>query len=213
MLRFSFFGFPVIIHWVFWITMAMLGGAIGADTPEEMQRVLAWVAAGFLSVFVHEMGHALAMHHYGARQVHVVLHGFGGYAVSEKVFSRSQNFFVSGAGPFLQIAAGVAMWWVMDAWQPDSKAGVHFMRSFVNVSLFWAVLNLFPIVPLDGGHIMQAVLGPRRQKITLTISLVCALGFGILALLQRQIFITVFFGMFAFNNWKQLRGEPPSMMP
>jgi len=213
MLRFSFLGFPVSIHWMFWLTLGLLGGLIGANTPEAMQRVLVWVGAGALSVFIHELGHALTMHHFGARQVQIVLHSFGGYASSERRFARGESFFVSAAGPFLQIAAGVVIWWIMDAWRPEALLGVYFMKSFVNVSLIWAALNLFPILPLDGGHILQAVLGPQRLKTTLIISLVCAVGFGILALTRGQIFITVFFAMFAYNNWKQLQGEPPAMMP
>lgn len=214
MLRFSFFGFPVIIHWFFWLSLALLGGVASLSGPEDVQRLLAWVAAGALSIFIHEMGHALTMHHYGARQVHIVLHGFGGYAICEKRFSRVENFFVSFAGPFVQLAAGVALWWVLDAVQPAKGTPTwDFIGSFVNVSIFWAVLNLFPILPLDGGHIMQAVLGPRRQKITLIISLVCAAGFALFALTLMQIFITVFFGLFAYNNWKQLKGEQPTMMP
>jgi stage IV sporulation protein FB len=214
MLRFNFLGFPVVIHWVFWLTMAMLGGVFQAtNNPEAMQRVLAWVVAGFLSIFIHEMGHALTMRHYGARQVHIVLHGFGGYATCERRFGRQQDFFVSAAGPFFQMAAGVAMWWVMDAMPDSGKLVWHFMQAFVSVSLYWAVLNLFPIIPLDGGHIMQAVLGPRRLKIALTVSLVCALGFAAYALTTGRIFIVIFFGLFAFNNWKQMRGEQPTMMP
>lgn len=198
---------------MFWLTLGLLGGLIGANTPEAMQRVLVWVGAGALSVFIHELGHALTMHHFGARQVQIVLHSFGGYASSERRFARGESFFVSAAGPFLQIAAGVVIWWIMDAWRPEALLGVYFMKSFVNVSLIWAALNLFPILPLDGGHILQAVLGPQRLKTTLIISLVCAVGFGILALTRGQIFITVFFAMFAYNNWKQLQGEPPAMMP
>lgn len=214
MLRFSFLGFPVIIHWVFWLNMALLGGVFTAtNNPEEMQRVLVWVVAGFLSIFIHELGHALTMHHYGARQVHIVLHGFGGYALCEIPFNRGQSFFVSGAGPFLQIVAGVAMWWLMDFWQPNQKLGVYFMAAFVNVSLFWAILNLFPVIPLDGGHIMQAILGPRRLKTALIISMVCAAGFVVLALTRQSFISAIFFGLFAFNNWKQLRGETPTMMP
>lgn len=213
MLRFTFLGFPVVIHWYFWLTMAMLGGAFSANTPEAMQHVLVWVAAGFMSIFIHEMGHALTMRHYGARYVNMVLHGFGGYATCERRFGRSESFFVSAAGPFFQIAAGVAIWWITDAWHPEQRLVADFMRSFVNVSLFWAVLNLFPIIPLDGGHIMQAVVGPQRQKMALTISLVSAVGFGVIAIIRGQPFIGIFFGLFAFNNWKQLKGEQPTMMP
>ncbi|MEN3940520.1 M50 family metallopeptidase [Prosthecobacter sp. SYSU 5D2] len=213
MLRFNLFGFPIVIHWVFWLTMAMLGGGFQANTPEAMQRVLVWVVAGFLSILIHELGHATVMRHFGAQQVHIVLHGFGGYAQGQRRFQRQQDFFVSAAGPFFQIAAGVAVWWLMDAWRPEARLGVYFMSSFVTVSLIWAVLNLFPIIPLDGGHIMQAILGPRQQRTALRISMICALGFGLYAITVGQIFIVIFFAMFAYNNWKQLKGEAPTMMP
>jgi stage IV sporulation protein FB len=213
MLRFNLFGFPIEIHWLFWLTLAMLGGGFRADTSAEMQGVLVWVGAGFLSILIHEMGHALTMRHFGARGVHIVLHGFGGYASGQRRHDRKQDFMVSAAGPFFQIAAGVAVWWLMGMWRPEARLGVYFMSSFVSVSLIWAVLNLFPIIPLDGGHIMQAILGPRQQRTALRISMICALGFGLYAFTIGQIFIVIFFAMFAYNNWKQLKGEAPTMMP
>lgn len=213
MLRFTLLGFPVVIHWVFWVTMAMLGGAFSANTPEAMQRVLAWVAAGFVSIMIHELGHALAMRRFGARQVHIVLHGFGGCAAPDRRFGRLHDFLISGAGPALQIIAGIAAWLLMKNWQPEAALGRYFLGSFFIVSLYWAILNLFPIIPLDGGHLMRAILGPQRLRIALIISLVCAVGFGILALSNQALFIAIFFGFFAYNNWKQLRGEPVSMVP
>ncbi|HAL71434.1 MAG TPA: hypothetical protein DCP71_06625, partial [Verrucomicrobiales bacterium] len=108
MLRFSFLGFPVSIQWMFWLTLALLGGVFRASgDPEAMQRVLAWVVAGFFSILIHELGHALTMRHYGARRVGIVLSRFGGYGQPGRSFGRSGSFFVSAAGPFLQIAAGV----------------------------------------------------------------------------------------------------------
>jgi stage IV sporulation protein FB len=29
----------------------------------------------------------------------------------------------------------------------------------------------------------------------------------------RQVFIVIFFALFAFSNWKELQGERPTMMP
>ncbi|HEY1083699.1 MAG TPA: M50 family metallopeptidase [Prosthecobacter sp.] len=212
MLRFSFFGIPVSIHWMFWATLALLGGIIPAlENLERLNFVLVWVAAGALSIFVHELGHALVMHHYGARHVQIVLQSFGGYAVSERRFARGEQFFVSAAGPFVQIAAGVLVWWVKDAWQPAEPLGRYFMGSFVNVSLFWAVLNLFPIIPLDGGRIMETILGPAREKTALVVSLVCAVLFAVAAFAMGQLFIAIFFLLFAGTNWRQLQGEPPQM--
>ncbi|HRJ11124.1 MAG TPA: site-2 protease family protein [Prosthecobacter sp.] len=214
MLRFRLFGFPILVHWFFWVNMALLGGAIGADTPEAMQRLLMWMAAGFVSIVVHELGHAFAMRHYGDRHVNILLYAFGGLAQGSRGLTRRQDFFVSGAGPFAQIAAGVVMWWVYDLLGPGPGLPGYFMRAFMMVSFFWAVLNLFPIIPLDGGHICLAVLGPRRVRLALVISLVCAVAGGLWFLSARSIFAALFFGMFAFNNWKELQGRPqtPWMM-
>lgn len=214
MLHFRLFGFPIVVHWIFWVSMALLGGAIGASTPEAMQRLLMWIAAGFASIVIHELGHAFAMRHYGDRHVSIVLHAFGGLAQGSRGLTRRQDFFVSGAGPFAQIAAGVVMWWVSDLVSPGPGLLRAFMSSFMIVSFFWAVLNLFPIIPLDGGHICRAVLGPRRVRLALGISLVCAVVVAVFSLQWGGIIAPLFFGMFAFNNWKELQGQPqaPWMM-
>lgn len=207
MLRFRLLGFPIVVHWLFWVNMALLGGAIGASTPEAMQRLLMWMAAGFGSIVIHELGHALAMRHYGDRHVNIVIYAFGGLAQGSRGLTRRQDFFVSGAGPFTQIAGGVVMWWIMDLVSPAPGLLSSFMGSFITVSFFWAVLNLFPIIPLDGGHISRAVLGPRRVRLALGISLICAVVGAVWFFSSGSIFATLFFGMFAFNNWKELQGQ------
>ncbi len=208
MLRFRLLGFPIAVHWFFWVNMALLGGAIDARTPEAMRALLMWMAAGFVSILVHELGHALAMRNYGDRRVGILLYAFGGVAQGSRGLTRSQDFYVSAAGPFVQIAAGVAIWWLRDFWQPPPGLVRAFLNAFLQVSLFWGILNLFPIIPLDGGHIARALLGPRRLRIALTLSLVCAIGGALFFIQHGGLFATVFFGMFAFNNWKELQGQP-----
>jgi Zn-dependent protease len=80
MLRFQLLGFPVLVHWMFWLNTALLGGAIGASTPAEMRALLAFIIAAFFSVVIHELGHASVMRQFGDRNVHIVLYAFGGYA-------------------------------------------------------------------------------------------------------------------------------------
>ena len=48
----------------------------------------------------------------------------------------------------------------------------------------------------------------RRERLALMISMVCAVGLGILALTRGMLFGTIFCGMFAFENFKRLRHEP-----
>lgn len=208
MLRFRFFGFPVMVHWFFWLNCALLGGAISASSPRLLQALAGWMAVAFVSVLVHELGHALAMRHFGDGRVNIILYAFGGLTRGSRWFSRSQDFFVSAAGPFVQITAAVAVWWLADFWTPGHWLPAHMMRSFISISLFWAFLNLLPIVPLDGGHIALALFGPRRERFALMLSLVCAVAMAVLAIQRFGMISVLFFGMMAFNNWKQLRGEP-----
>lgn len=204
MLRFSLFGFPITVHWMFWLNTALLGGAIGASTPAEMRALAAFMIAAFLSVLIHELGHASVMRKFGDRNVQVVLYAFGGYAQGSRWFSRWQDILLTAAGPGLQIAAGLAVYFAMGIWQPPSGWLGYLAAQFIFVSIFWAILNLVPILPLDGGRLCSAITG--RPRLALRISLVTAvvLAAGFLYL-GYGLFTPIFFGMLAYNNWQQLQ--------
>lgn len=231
MLRFSLFGFPILVHWIFWLNTALMGGAIDATTPERFRGLLAWVVAVFLSILIHELGHALTMRNYGDRRVGIILFAFGGLAQGSQHRTRNQDLMVSAAGPGLQILVGLAVGWSISLWRPSSLWLHQMLDGFTVISIFWALLNLVPVLPLDGGRLCQTLLGPRNQRQTLTISLISAvvlaafsfdrdlwLGLqnGVMNLLEIRartrvgggIFTLIIFGMLAWNNWKQLRNEP-----
>lgn len=231
MLRFTLFGFPIFIHWGFWLNTALMGGALGADSPEAMRHLLAWMVAVFLSILIHELGHALTMRNFGDRRVGIILYAFGGLAQGAGLRTRREDFLVSAAGPALQILAGLAVGWTTVLWPPSSPLLGSLLDAFTAVSILWALLNLLPIIPLDGGRLSMAVLGAGGQRRALAISLACCVGIALLALdesfwllLQNRImsmldlhartrigggvFFLLLFGMLAWNNWKQLRNEP-----
>lgn len=231
MLRFSLFGFPILIHWMFWLNTALMGGALDANTPEQFRGLLAWVVAVLLSILIHELGHALTMRNFGDRRVGIVLYAFGGLAQGSQHRTRNQDLLISAAGPGLQILAGLAVGWSITLWPPTSLWLRQMLDGFTVVSIFWALLNLVPVLPLDGGRLCQAYLGPGKLRQVLTISLVCAVALGLLSferapwlglqngvlqLLEIRaqtrvgggIFTLLVFGMLAWNNWKQLRNEP-----
>lgn len=204
MLRFSLFGFPITVHWMFWLNTALLGGAIGASTPAEMRALAAFMIAAFLSVLIHELGHASVMRKFGDRNVQVVLYAFGGYAQGSRWFSRWQDILLTAAGPGLQIAAGVAVYFAMGIWQPPSGWLGYLAAQFIFVSIFWAILNLVPILPLDGGRLCSAITG--RPRLALRISLVTAVVLAAGFLYRGYgLFTPIFFGMLAYNNWQQLQ--------
>lgn len=229
MLQFRLLGFPIVIHWIFWLNTALMGGALGADSPEAFRSMLAWMVACFVSILIHELGHALAMRSFGDRSVAIVLYAFGGFARGSRLFTRSQDLQLTAAGPGLQIACGLAVGWAMTLWRIPSPWLREAADAFTVVSLFWALLNLVPILPLDGGRLCAAFLG--RMRPALVISFVCAVLLAFSGMQDRLwldmqnmilqtidirahtrigggIFTLIFFGMMALNNWKQLQGEP-----
>lgn len=231
MLRFTLFGFPVRIHWMFWLNTALMGGAVTASSPEDMLSLMSWMTAVFLSILIHELGHALTMRNYGDRQVDIELYAFGGLAQGRRTLTRHENIWVSAAGPGLQILAGLAVGWAATIWPPNSLWLREMLDGFIVVSIFWALLNLLPVVPLDGGRLCGAFLGAQRWRQVLKISLVCSvvlmlLSFAdgmwlglqdtVLHLLDIRagtrvgggVFTLVLFGLLALNNWRQLRNEP-----
>lgn len=69
MIEFSLFRFPVRVHWSFWLLAFFLGGGFYARDPDDWTRVLVAIGVIFVSILVHELGHAFAGRHYRARPV------------------------------------------------------------------------------------------------------------------------------------------------
>lgn len=199
---------------MFWLTTALLGGGLEASRPEQMQRLLLWISAAAVSILIHELGHAFTMRRYGAR-ASIMLYSFGGLAIPDRGFSRGQQIVVSLAGPLVQIAIGYAVYELLQASDaPGSKIGEvlpnYLLRTFYIISIFWGLINLVPIYPLDGGQVLFNFLGPERAKITYGVGLVCAASIALWMLSSRSIFSTILFGMLAFENFQRLRGDTPS---
>ena len=205
MLRFSLFGFPIAVHWMFWVNTALLGGGLNASTPRQMQMLLLWVAAAFLSVLIHELGHTFMQRRFGAR-AQILLYAFGGLAIPDRAFRRGQDIVVSLAGPIVQIAVGVGARLLLGQSTGDAWPVQVFLDSFATVSIFWGVLNLAPIHPLDGGHVLLGVLGPRNARIAFITGMFCAVALAVWMGTMGSIFSTIFFGMLAYENFQRSRG-------
>ena len=84
-----------------------------------------------------------------------------------------------------------------------------FLNSFLWMGIFWGILNLLPIDPLDGGHIASALFGSlfsRRGEIFAdALSLLFAGGLAVYCLAERNFFMAFFFGLFAHHSWGKLR--------
>lgn len=205
MIRFSLFGIPVEIQPWFWITLALIGGVLGVDNAQAMLFTALFVLAGAISVLVHELGHALTGRAFGAPTA-IVLHAFGGFATFPGgSFTRGQNFAVSAAGPAVQLVLAAVAWLVLAKVRLPTPAAVSFVLALHWVSLYWALLNLVPVIPLDGGQMMQSLLGPRRLRLALRISMVTAIVLAAgMFLLSRSIIFPILLASFAWQNHQLL---------
>lgn len=166
MLRFHVFGIPVAVRPSFWLVALLIG--FPDRGREAVARLVIWVAIVFVSVLIHELGHALLARRYGAR-VAITLYALGGYTTwtSGRQIGPGRRVAVAAAGSAVGIVLGGLALLGLRAGvlQPGSPLALQAVRTFVFVNLFWGILNWLPIRPLDGGHILvgglQAVFGRR----------------------------------------------------
>ena len=205
MLEFKIFNIPVKVEPWFWIVLALLGGAIGADSKSALLQILMFLAAGFISILVHELGHALTARHFGHR-VRILLHGFGGLAFYQGGgHTRKRTFLITAAGPAIQIVLGLLALALFNQFGGMSRPTREFLWILYWISFVWALLNLLPILPLDGGRLLESILGPGRIRLTLTISMATAVLVCLLCLSSGRIFGAMLTGIFAYESYKGLR--------
>ncbi len=168
-LRFRLFDVPVRVHPLFWLSSAMV-----TWRGENIALTLIGIVCVFVSVLVHELGHALVARRYGFPSEIVLVFLFG-LATSTRM-SPGRNLRISAAGPLagLALAAIVYFLFLITAQDPlDFLRDYNSPRVFaVHMMLFFGVfgnvLNFVPCLPLDGGNITENVLelyGPRRRNI------------------------------------------------
>ncbi|MBW2233007.1 MAG: site-2 protease family protein [Deltaproteobacteria bacterium] len=123
-------------------------------------------------LFIHEVGHALAMRFFGYKDLQILFIPFLGAVASgrKENIAAWQEVVVLLAGPVPGIVIGTLVmatgWGVENDW---IRNGAQFM-------LLLNYLNLLPIVPLDGGRIMSIVLFDRHPKVQFGFSMLSSLA-------------------------------------
>jgi Zn-dependent protease len=179
------------------------------------------------------MGHVLAGRLFG-RDAHIVLYSFGGLAIgSTDLPRRWQRVIVLLAGPGSQLALFGLIYafvrfgsnWLDFDRMPDAAWSV---LSFLwQINLYWALLNLLPIWPLDGGQvtrqIAESVSPTNGLRFSLGLSLFTA---GLLAVhsisasygkpilpikIGGSTYTTILFALLALSSYQalqQIRYQP-----
>ncbi|PQJ29218.1 metalloprotease [Rubritalea profundi] len=209
MIEFKLFGIPIRVEPIFWLTMGFLGlMRYDPRSSADLLMLAMFVIAGFLSLLIHEMGHALMIKHYKL-PTQVVLSNFGGYATYPAgILNRKQSFLVTAAGPGSQILVAIAVFFISPYLGLAGNMLSHFIGTFVLISVIWAIFNCLPILPLDGGQMLGAIMGPRRKAGVHLTGIIIAALIGVVAIYIGYYIASLFMGMFAYQNyqaWQQTK--------
>lgn len=215
---------------------------LGLDSPGVFPLLVIWVGVSFLSILIHELGHSLMMRWFG-KSSYIVLYHFGGLAIPENYgawrgrFRRSpwEQIAISAAGPFLQLAFGIlvaaiaigmgyrigeteyllsAVVELPHGRSPENAVLMGLIDSAVYTSIFWAILNLVPVLPLDGGRIAQELIAmygnTSGQREATVLSIVVAAGIALWAFQIQSPVLGMNFMMLAVLNYQSMN-DPFSM--
>lgn len=221
-LNFKMFGVPVQIQPWFWVTTVVLGWS------QDSLSTLLWVLVVLVSILVHEFGHVTAYRAFGSHGA-VLLYSWGGLAIpAREIRGTGQRIVVALAGPFAgfllaaitvlaainlgaQIDFGVHMMIVpsLSALFPreayvDHLYWVILVNDLLFVNFYWGLMNLLPVMPLDGSHVSRAILERGRPSGWRTPWLILSAGvaFAIagVALYSRSLYVTVMFLLLAVGS-------------
>lgn len=238
-LHFELLGFPIRVSPWFW-----LGGLIWGFRPDaDGISILLWITVLFISILVHELGHAIMMRRLG-RNARVVLYFMGGLAIEESGSpwsldygrqgrTTTEQIWISAAGPgagFLLAAltamgvyatgGSVTPYIAFDSLPyffselGGGLAGNQHLQLFIEymlyINFFWSLINLLPVIPLDGGQIAQAVLTQqdpwqgvaKALWLSVFVGAAAAVIFGILL---HEMFMLVLFASLAFSCYMTLQ--------
>jgi Zn-dependent protease/CBS domain-containing protein len=233
------FGFPIRIDlsWFFIVLLLSwsLAGGLFPHLYGGLTVTTYWVMgvsgalALFVSILLHELGHALVARRYGVEMRGITLFIFGGVAeMSDEPPSAKAEFFVAIAGPIVSIVLAGAFWAVAQAPLPTAVYGVLAYLATINVIL--VAFNMVPAFPLDGGRVLRSALWQWKNNLRwatrITSQIGSAFGIVLMVLAVFELFGGDFIGaiwffvlgMFlrgaALTSYQQvlartaLRGEP-----
>ena len=144
-------------------------------------------------IIFHELGHYLAMRVFGFKNVHMLpLPLVGGVTMgfdTEPNAWRQAWMSLMGPLPGILIGWGIVIWFVNTDPVGLSQGWIYMT---VLCLLLINYLNVLPVLPLDGGHVVDSLIPPRWLKVKgLLIILVCTMGAAIAFYFEFYILVVL----------------------
>src|SRR5262245_2158642 len=144
---------PVTIEPSFFMVIGIFAlAAPGIDA------LILWVVIATVSVLVHELGHAIAFRAYGSSAT-IRLHGLGGLTTGARL-PPARNLVVSLAGPLsglILLGVPAVLIASSEVGDGDRLWGLA-LEYAILINVVWSLVNLLPVLPLDGGNVIQSLL-------------------------------------------------------
>ena len=209
-------GIPIGLNWSWIVVFALIVWTWATGIFPETNPGLsdgAYVAMAlvgallfFLSLLLHELGHAVEARREGMEIEGITLWLFGGVAKFKGLFpSAGAEFRIAVAGPAVSVALGGLFVAAAVVGLPEHADAVAAWLGYVNFTL--VVFNLVPALPLDGGRVLRSILWYLRGDFAgaTHVAAAVARGIGYLMIgggLALLIFLNAFSGAWlAFVGW------------
>ena len=201
-------GIPIYLHFSWLIIFGLIVWTLSTgyfpaqspDLPASSYWGKGLVASllFFVSILLHELGHAVVALRHGLRTRSITLFIFGGVAQLEKDPKDGRaELWMAAAGPLVSLAlAGLFYAFASLPFVGASAAAVAKYLALINLIL--ALFNLVPAFPMDGGRLLRGALwGPLGKARATRI----ASGAGTLF-----AFFLIFAGVFSLLRGDSLGG-------
>lgn len=164
-----FLGIDVYVHFTFFLLLVWIAIAQYSRTRNiaEAAIELAFVCLIFLTIVMHEYGHALTARLFGVKTRDITLLPIGGVARLERIPENpGQEFLIAVAGPAVNVVLAALCFVALVAsgrWGPEAAASAGLLQGglverllIVNIAL--VVFNMIPAFPMDGGRVLRSIL-------------------------------------------------------
>jgi len=206
---FWLFSTLVTVRFTFFLVMVLMAGL----SRRSFSEILVWVFVAGFGVLLHEFGHVGAARFYRHRP-RVELYTMGGVTTWENDGRAGwrERLVISLAGPAIGLVLGGLVWLLLETFGlgPASRWTYLALSDFMWVSIAWGVFNLLPILPLDGGQALEAILTGRfardPRRTTRIVSLCVGGAAALLAFAAGWTWAGALAAMFAYDNAQRMRG-------
>ena len=194
------------------VLLAVVFGASGGTASS----VAIWVAILLVSVLVHELGHAAAMRAFGFSPS-IELHAMGGLTAwsREKAPTPRQRLIVTACGPGAGLVLGGMVVLLNLSLGPTSSPLVHYaIRQAIWVNLAWSLVNLLPVLPWDGGLIVDSAVEVFWKRPVPKVAAISSVAVGAaviaFAVLNREFLMLIYFGgLGVWQGYSRLASKKP----